>query len=126
MLNEPIEKQQLLSEPLSEDALKLGRAIYYTYKENASKYDYDLEVKVESLLKLFRFEYSQIALEKLIGIFEELNEPLGVSNFNYQRQSHPIYFVRFCEYSIDQDMVYITLSEEFLFVHEKYMLDSFL
>lgn len=126
MLNEPIEKQKLLHEPLSDNALKLARAIYYTYKKNSSIYDYDLEVKLETLLNLLRLENSPSSVSTLAATFEELNEPLGVKDFHYKHQHYPLYFVHFCSYTIDKDMVYITLSEEFLFVHEKYMLDRFL
>ena len=118
-------KQTLLSEPLSQDALRLARALYNTYKENGED-DLEMQIKVEAILRLLKRENTQESLLYIRTLLEELNEPLGVKNFNYQGKLYPLRFVVFCKYAIDGEIVHIELSDEYLDVQQNYMQDAFL
>lgn len=119
-----IEKQKLLHAPLSIEALKLARAIYYTHlKDDENLF---LEVTVKSILSLLKLPLVETSKARLIEIFEELNEPLAVKDFKYIVTTYPMRFVNFCEYKIIEDMVTIELSEEFLYAEKEYMIDNFL
>jgi len=117
-------KQKLLSEPISDDALKLARAIYFTYLTNES--DLYLEIKLVSIMKLLHLHSNKETIEEIHKLLRELNEPLAIKDFNFYGKFYPLRFVVFCKYKINKDILEIELSEEFLYAEQKYMLDSFL
>ena len=117
-------KQKLLSEPISDDALKLARAIYFTYLTNES--DLYLEIKLSSIMKLLHLHSNKETIEEIHKLLRELNEPLAIKDFNFYGKFYPLRFVVFCKYKINKDILEIELSEEFLYAEQKYMLDSFL
>ncbi len=119
-----IEKQKLLSEPLSGDALKLIRAIYYTHLELDQ--DLDLEIKLQTVEHLFKLNDNESSVQYIIKLLEEINEPLLVQNFKFYREVYPIKLLVFCTYTIKDHILYIQISEEFLLAEKEYMLDSFL
>ena len=119
-----IKKQKLLQEPLDNDALILARAIYNTYLQNNK--ELFMEIKIKNILTLLKLHSSKKALTYIRFLLEELNEPLCVKNFKYYAKTYPLRFVVFCRYEIKDETIEIVLSEEFLQVEEKYMLDSFL
>ncbi len=119
-----IEKQKLLYETISDDALKLARAIYNTYIENDK--DLFMEIKILTILNLLNLQSSKDAIKYIRYLLEELNEPLCVKNFKYFSKIYPMRFVVFCTYVIKDGMIEIELSDEFLHVEDEYMLDPFL
>jgi len=119
-----IEKQQLLYEPISPDALKLARAIYNTYLENDK--DLFMEIKVKTIFNLLNLQSGVKALSYVKYLLEELNEPICVKNFKFYGTTYKMRFVIFCNYHIKDEMIEIDLNEEFLHVEEEYMLDPFL
>ena len=119
-----IKKQKLLAEPFSEDALKLIKAIYYTYIELGEELNLELQLQtVEQLLKLENTEQSKKYITELL---EEINEPLVVKDFKFYTEVYPMRFLVFCSYTIEDEILNIEISEEYLLAEKKYMLDSFL
>jgi hypothetical protein len=118
-------KQTLLSEPLSQDAIKLARALYNTYKENDDD-NLDMSIKLEAILRLLKLEDTQKSLFYVRKLLEELNEPLGIKNFTFEHTTYPLRFVTFCKYSFTDGLLNIQLSEEYLDVQKNYMQDAFL
>jgi hypothetical protein len=119
-----IKKQKLLQEPFDADALKLVRAIYNTYLENNK--DLFMKIKIKNILNLLKLQSSKESLKYIRYLFEELNEPLCVTNFKFYAKTYPMRLVVFCNYKINDDIIEIELNEEFLYVEEFYMLDPFL
>jgi hypothetical protein len=119
-----IKKQKLLQEPFDADALKLVRAIYNTYLENNK--DLFMKIKIKNILNLLKLQSSKESLKYIRYLFEELNEPLCVTNFKFYAKTYPMRLVVFCNYKINDDIIEIELNEEFLHVEEFYMLDPFL
>lgn len=119
-----IKRQKLLSEPFSQDSLKLARALYNTYKNDGE--DLYMEIKIKSVVSLLGLRTGKEALEYIETLLEELNEPIAVKNFKLYAKVYPIRFVVFCKYRINDDIIKVELSEEYLEVESKYMLDSFL
>ncbi len=121
-----IEKQQILHEPLSEDALKLVRAIYNTYKEDVD--ELYLEIKISSLLHLLKIvnTHDDNIKNYIINLFEELNEPICVKNFKFYNDVYPMKFIKFCTYKVQDEIVEIELNEEYIYAIEEYMIDPYL
>ncbi len=119
-----IKKQKLLYEPFSDKALKFARAIFNTHIE----YDKNLfmEIKISNIIRLLKLHPGKDAINDIVNILEELNEPLCVREFKYFGKIYPMRFVTFCTYTIKEETIEIDLSEEFLHVENEYMLDSFL
>ena len=124
MNSHTIQKQKLLSEPLSKDALKFARAIYNTYLEDDE--NLCMIIKIQSILNLLKLQYCKGSIEYIKELFEEINEPLFVKNFKFNGEIFPTRFVIFCKYEIVDKTIKIELSEEFLQVESQYMIDSFL
>jgi hypothetical protein len=118
-----IKKQQLLHEPLSDDAVKLGRAIYNTFLENG---ELDMHIEISKLFKLFKIPATNESLAFIKNVFIELTEPIIVKNFKFWNDVYPIRIVTFCLYTFEDNYVNIELSEEFLEVEKNYMIDNFL
>lgn len=123
MNSDEIIKQNLLGEPLSDNALKLARAIYNTY---ITYDDLDMEIKFETFFKLLHLHPCKDSVNDVQNLLEELNEPLAVRNFEFHGEITQLKFVQFCTYTIHQETIEINLSEEYLHVQENYMLDAFL
>ncbi len=119
-----IKRQKLLSEPFSHDSLKLARALYNTYRNNDE--DLYMEIKLKTVISLLGLREGKESIEYIETLLEELNEPIAVKNFKLFAKVYPIRFVVFCKYRINDDIIEIELSEEYLEVESKYMLDSFL
>ena len=124
MILNTIEKQNLLGEPYSDKALKLAHALYNTYIRNDK--ELFIDVSVNTLIKLLKILKNRKALNELITVFEELNEPIMVKNFKFYQKTYPMRFLHFCKYNIVGDMVEIELSEEFLHMESTYMKEEFL
>jgi hypothetical protein len=124
MISHKIEKQKLLSEPYSQDALKLARGLYYTFLEEEEPLE--MVVKLSTIFKLLHLENNETSLIYINSLLHELNEPLAVKNFMYMGKSYDMRFVIFSKYTIKDSELIISLSEEFLHAQKEYMLDSFL
>ncbi len=124
MVLHEIKKQKVLSEPFSEDALKLIKAIYNTYIELGG--ELDLELKLATVEQLLGLEDNADSLHSLKQLLEEINEPIAVQNFKFCREIYPMRFLIFCEYSIENEILNIAINEEYLLAEKEYMLDPFL
>ena len=119
-----IQKQYLLGDVFSQDALRLARAIYNTYiEDNCELY---MEIRLETLTSLLNINSDEDGLHHLTNIFEEINEPISVKNFKFYANEYEIRFMRFCEYEIKEEIVTIELNEEYLLAEKEYMIDKFL
>lgn len=118
-----IKKQKLLSEPLSNKALKLARAIYNTY---ITYDDLHIEVKFSTFFKLLDLHPCKDSLNDIQWILEELNEPLAVKNFEYEGKTTQLKFIQFCNYKITTEILIIEICPHYLHAHKYYMEDAFL
>ena len=118
------QKQYLLGEMFSKDALRLARAIHNTYIEDEK--DLYMEIRVETLTSLFDIASDEDGIHYLTNLFEEINEPISVENFKFYGEEYELRFMKFCKYKIKEDIVKIELSEEFLLAEKEYMIDKFL
>ncbi len=120
-----IEKQKLLSEPFSEDALKLAHAIYNTYVLNNE--ELYMEIQLKTIAKLLKLDLNHNhTFKKIQDILEDLNEPLYIEEFEFHGKTCKNRFITFFKYKLTHDTLYLQLNEEFLHVEKEYMLDSFL
>ncbi len=124
MKKEEIQKQRLLSEPFSDDVLKLARAIYNTYLLNDK--ELEMSLQLTTMFKLFHLQPSNDSVSYLQGLLIELNEPLCVRNFKEGNKVYPMRFINFCEYKFTPNTLEIELHQDFLDVEHYYMEDSFL
>ena len=123
MNSDEIVKQKLLSEPVSERALKLARAIYHTY---ITYDDLDMEIKFQTFFKLLNLHPCSDSIKNIQDLLEELNEPMAVRNFEFLGETTQLKFIQFCTYNIHKETIEINLSPEYLHAQSEYMLDSFL
>ncbi len=120
-----IEKQKLLSEPFSDDALKLAHAIYNTYILNDE--ELYMQIQLKTIAKLLKLDINHNhTLKKIQDILEDLSEPLFIKEFEFRSKTYHNRFITFFKYKLTQEILYLKLSEEFLHVEKEYMLDSFL
>ncbi|MCF6330508.1 MAG: hypothetical protein L3I99_03040 [Sulfurimonas sp.] len=124
MINTEIIKTNLFHEELSEDTLKLARAIYNTHIEN--RYYLNMSIKLIKIYALLNIEESIDSLNYIKTLFMELNEPIFVKNFTYKHKTYSSRFFIFCTYSFSDTSVELLLNEEYLEVEANYMLDAFL
>ena len=80
---------------LSDEAIKLANAIYNTYL--LDKYPY-LHIPVERLCGMFGLGFSKESTDHLRKVFEELNEPIVVTDFQYGSKVHRWTVLQFCEF----------------------------
>ena len=118
-----IKKRRLLSEPLSEKALKLARAIYNTY---ITYDDMEMEIKFATFFKLLQLHPCKDSINDIQWLLEELNEPLAVKNFEFNGVTTQLKFIQFCNYKINKDTLTIILNPQYLHAHINYMEDAFL
>ena len=119
-----IEKQKLLSEPLSKYALKLAKALYHTYLKDDK--NLCMEFPTKAVLGLFKLSYSKTSILFIQSIFEELNEPILVKNFKIFGKVYDMKFIRFCTYKIDNNKIEVELNPEYLLAESEYMQERFL
>lgn len=124
MYKKEIIKQNLLAEPLSQNALKLARGIYNTYI--AMDEDLSLEIKLQNIFKLLGLRPCKESVKDIQDLLEEINEPLAIRNFEFEGEAIQLKFVQFCTYEIGEETIKIELSPEYLHAQSEYMLDSFL
>lgn len=119
-----IEKQYLLGDIFSPDALTLARALYNTYiKDDKNLY---MEIRLSKIEELLKIPSYCDRAQYITEVLEEINEPIGVRNFKYYTKIYPMRFLVFCSYEIHEETIEIYLCEEYLFAHEVYMIDKFL
>ena len=117
-----IQKQYLLGDELSADALKLARAIYNTYLNDDKNLYLEIQrKKIESLLNIASFQDST---KYITRVLEDINEPIGVRNFKYFAKEYPLRFLVFCTYEIHKQSIEIYINEEFLHAEEVYMIEE--
>jgi len=124
MKSKEIIKQNLLAEPLSDNALRLARGIYNTYI--AQDEELSLEIKIPTFFKLLNLHPCKDSILDIQNLLEELNEPLAVRNFEFNGEVTQLKFIQFCNYKIGEETIKIELSPEYLHAQSEYMLDSFL
>ncbi|MBA3025410.1 MAG: hypothetical protein FP820_03265 [Sulfurimonas sp.] len=122
-MNKPV-KLNLFKVPLSDEALRVARAIYNTYLLKGK--ELHLQIKIQNMFNLLKLPANKNSLSHITELLEELNEPLEVLNFTYNRNFYPRRFIFFCKYEIIHDTILIDISGEYLHAHDNYMSDTFL
>ncbi|QOY54321.1 hypothetical protein HUE87_10640 [Candidatus Sulfurimonas marisnigri] len=112
-----------MSEPLSDNALKLARGLYNTY---ITYDDLNMSIKFITFFKLLNLHPCTDSIRDIRNLLEELNEPLAVKNFEFHGKTTQLKFIQFCNYEIGEETIQVRLSPEYLHAHDKYMLDTFL
>ena len=105
MESNKIIKQNLLAEPISENALKLARAIYNTYITLDE--ELSLEIKIPTFFKLLNLQPCTDSIKDIQNLLEELNEPLAVRKFEFNGRKIQLKFIQFCNYTINEKTVTI-------------------
>lgn len=115
---------------LSSEAKRLANAIYNTYVQEGYPY---IDIPVKRLSQMFcpdHFTYSESDMAYLVGIFEELNEPIALTNFKYGSKTYQWKAVQFCEFErewkLEDEYVEIHLNEMYLAAMKEYMDEPFL
>jgi hypothetical protein len=115
---------------LSESAKRLANALYNTFVQEQSPY---FEVSVKRLYQMFgadHYTHSKDEFERLVALFEELNEPIALTNFKYGSKTYEWIFLQFCEiendWKIDDEMLDIHINEMYLAAMKEFMNDPFL
>jgi hypothetical protein len=85
-----------------------------------------MTIKLSTAVSLLGLREGEESIEYIESLLEELNEPIAVKNFKFLAKVYPLRFVVFCKYSMNDDIIDIELSDEYLEVESKYMIDSFL
>lgn len=116
------EKQKVFNNVIDKSSIKLARAIYNTHLQNNE--NLLINVKVQSIVKLLGFKDNSVS--KIIGVLEDINEPLLIQNFECCGKFFQKKFIKFCDYFINDDTIQIKLNREFLHAQENYMIESFL
>ncbi len=124
-VNNPFENLEL-----SEAAKRLANALYNTYVQEHSPY---IEVSVKRLYQMFgedHYSHSPAEFDRLVALFEELNEPIALTNFKYGSKNYEWVFLQFCEiegdWTIADETVEITINEMYLAAMKEFMDDPFL
>jgi len=78
------------------EAVKLANAIYNTYMKVQEPM---MVLSIERLCGLFGYEPSEETLAYIDSIFDELNEPAAVSNYEYEGEFYTWKPLEFCIYS---------------------------
>lgn len=123
-----IDKQELVKSPLSKESLKLAQSLYSTYIQ--SDKESLMSISCSKLYHLFELIDSPFSSDKLLKIFDDLNEPIMVHDFVYKGKKYPEIVLTFCEYEkVYKDGMHyllITLNEMYLEAMKNYMLYPFL
>lgn len=115
---------------LSDDAIKLANVLYNTYKQEDDAY---LVISVRRLCEVFGFTHytcSKDEKQYLRDLFDELNEPIRVVDFQYGSKLYDWEALQFCTFEKpwrDEDkQIVLTLNEMFIAVMKAYLDDPFI
>jgi len=115
---------------LSDDAIKLANVLYNTYVQEHYPY---LEISVVRLCEVFGYSaypVSKEAIEYLQEVFDELNEPVLVTNFKFGSRIHDWKVIQFCEFDHpweeEDEYIEVTINEMFIAAMKEYMSTPFI
>lgn len=110
-----------------EDAIKLANAIYQTY---VIEEDSHLTLNVARLCEVFGFRHTHETIAYFKMLFEELNEPVVVTDFHYNNHRYKWLVLTFCSFEApwnDEDShIYIALNEIFLQAMRELMAEPYI
>ncbi|MEA3523890.1 MAG: hypothetical protein U9R50_13080 [Campylobacterota bacterium] len=111
----------------SEDAIKLANAIYQTYLVEDNPY---LTLSVARLCDIYALEHSKETISFFKELFEELNEPVVIENFTYEKKLYKWLAIEFCSFEEvwhdEDEFIDILLNEMFLAAMQKLMPKAFI
>lgn len=122
-MNEP----SFISNPPSDDAIKLANAVYQTYI--VEEYSH-LKLSVERLCAIYAFKHTPETILYFKTLFAELNEPVALKDFTYEDHYYKWIVLNFCtfekEWKNEDKFVYIALNEIYLSAMQKLMEEPFI
>jgi hypothetical protein len=83
---------------LSDDAVRLANALYNTYVQEDDPF---LEINVNRLCEIFGYRgytHKREELQHIRDLFEELNEPIAVVDFQYGSRHYDWRALSFCSF----------------------------
>ncbi len=111
----------------SDDAIKLANAIYQTYLVEDTPY---LTLSVKRLCDIYAFEHTQETVQYFKELFVELNEPVVITDFTYEKKLYPWLVIEFCSFEevwhYEDEHVEIVVNEMFLSAMQKLMPEPFI
>ena len=121
-------KQELIKEPLSNEALKLAQSLYSTYLQNDK--EPSICAYLDKLYHLFNLDDTTSSSKIILEIFEDLNEPVMVHDFVYRGKRYSEIMLTFCDYEKilkdNMECIRIEINEMYLEALKNYMLHPFL
>ncbi len=99
----------------SEAAIKLANAIYQTYMLDESSH---IKISVKRLCEVFGRKHTPETISYFKSLFEELNEPVVITDFTYREHFYQWMILQFCSFEKfwhDKDAYcYIAINELYL------------
>lgn len=93
-------KQKLIVKRPSEEAIRLANNIYYTYLQEGTPF---LHISLQRLCKLFGDCEEARVKGRIVGLLEELNEPIAVKNFIFRGRKIGWQKVHFLNYGFSSE-----------------------
>ncbi len=99
----------------SAEAIKLANAIYQTYLVEES---FTLTISVARLCEIYGFEKTPETIAYFKRLFEELNEPAAVRNYEFKGHFYAWLVVQFCSFDapweFEDTQIHLALNELYL------------
>jgi len=115
---------------LSRDASKLANVLYNTYRQED---DASLVVSVHRLCEVFGFIHYTCSKEEkqyLRDLFDELNEPIRVIDFQYGNQHYDWEVLQFCAFEMpwgdEDEHIELIINEMYIAVMKAYLNEPFI
>ena len=108
-------QRPFISELPSQEAIKLANAIYQTY---ALEEESHIKISVKRLCQVFERKHNAETVRYFKRLFEELNEPVVVTDFDYDGHYYKWLVLQFCSFEKFWDnkdrYCYIAVNEVYL------------
>lgn len=108
-------KRQLMFNRPGEEAVRLANNIYYTYLQEDMPH---LHVSLERFGKLVGESDEEKTKARLIGLFEELNEPIAVEDFSFRGKNYKWKALHFFDYSfvVENGKAFVDIDIDEMFI----------
>ena len=120
-------ENQFISNLPRQDAIKLANAIYQTYLIEESSH---LKLSVKRLCEIYCFEFTKETYEYFQSLFDELNEPVAVTDFTYENHLYKWLILNFCtfksEWKYTDEYIELAINEIYLSAMKELMTNSFI
>lgn len=108
-------KRKLMFNRPGEEAVRLANNIYYTYLQEDTPH---LHVSLERFGKLVGESDEAKAKERLIALFEELNEPIAVQDFSFRGKNFKWKALHFFDYNflVEDGKTFVDIEIDEMFI----------